>query len=201
MLAAMALALGWAAPAMSEEAGSGGAPLGAAVASEQQKHAKSVTLAPFTLNGVEVTQDRGRAMLDAFKSPENRKCKPFCVQPKSIDGATTVEVDDFAKMADEINSGKTLIVDMRTPAWYAKGTLPGAISLPYTDLTGKKTKAKAKIKKLKGKNLIAFCNGWWCGQSPTGIRALVEFGYEGKIYYFRGGSQDWADAGLAFVTP
>lgn len=181
--------------------GSEGTPLGEEVASKAQAYAKGITIAPFTLNGVHITQDRGRAIPDAFESPATRLCKPFCVQPETLDGATTVNVEDFAKLAGEINSGETLIIDMRTPEWFAKGTLPGAINLPYTDLTGKKTKAQARMKKkLGGKAIIAFCNGWWCGQSPTGIRALTELGYSGKIYYFRGGCQDWVDAGLPLVN-
>ncbi len=198
---ALVALMGFVAPARAgEQAGSDSKPLGDAVAAQEQAYAKGVTIAPFTLNGMEMKQDRGRGMLDAFKNPASRKCPPFCVQPESLPGATTVKVGDFPGLAPSINSGKTLIVDMRTKKWFKKGTLPGAISLPYSDLTGKKTKAKAKMrKKLKGKDIIAFCNGWWCGQSPTGIKALVGLGYKGKIYYFRGGSQDWADAGLPFT--
>lgn len=200
-LLALSLAFLGATGVVAGEGGGGGTPLGEAAASAQQAHAKGVTLPSFTLNGVQVTQDRNLPVPDAFKNPASRKCKPFCVQPDVIDGATTVTVEDFPKLAAEINAGHTLIVDMRTDEWFKKGTLPGAISLPYSDLTGKKTKAKAKMKKLEGKGVIAFCNGWWCGQSPTGIKALIELGYTGKIYYFRGGSQDWADAGLPFSMP
>jgi rhodanese-related sulfurtransferase len=179
-----------------EGGGGGGTALGAGVATAQQAYAKSVTISPFTLNGVSVTQNRGSVPKD-FKNPASRLCKPFCVQPESIAGVTTVKVGDFAKLAEEINSGKTVIVDMRTSKWFKKGTLPGSISLPYSALTGKKTKAKSKMKKLKNKGVIGFCNGWWCGQSPTGLKALVKLGYKGKLYYFRGGVQDWVDAGLS----
>ncbi len=57
------------------------------------------------------------------------------------------------------------------------------------------------MKKLANKDIICFCNGWWCGQSPTGIKALVDLGYTGKIYYFRDGNQGWVDAGLPFSMP
>ncbi len=183
------------------EGGTGGKPLGDAVAAKEQAYAKEVAIEPFTLNGVALSQDRNRSMPDAFKNPAGRLCKPFCVQPETVEGATTFIVEDFAKHATEINAGDFLIIDMRTPEWFAKGTIPGAVNLPYTDLTGKKTKAKAKMKrKLEGKAIVAFCNGWWCGQSPTGIRALVDLEYSGKMYYFRGGCQDWTDAGLPLVN-
>lgn len=178
-----------------------GQPLGKDVAVREQAYAKSVTLPPFTLAGVDLKQDRSAPMPDPFKDPASRKCKPFCVQPESVEGATTIKLEDFPKLAPEINAGKVLLVDMRTPDWFTKETLPGAVNLPYSDLTGPEAKAKARMKKLEGKDIIAFCNGWWCGQSPTGIQALQRLGYTGKIYYFRGGNQDWVDAGLPSIVP
>lgn len=194
--------LGSSAAALSAEGGDvEGQPLGHDVAVREQAYAKAVTLPSFTLAGVTLKQDRSAAVPDAFKDPASRKCKPFCVQPESIEGATTVKLEDFPALATDIDAGKVLLVDMRTPDWYMKETLPGAINLPYSDLTGPEAKAKARIKKLEGKDIIAFCNGWWCGQSPTGIKALKRLGYAGKIYYFRGGNQDWVDAGLPSIVP
>ncbi|MBF0134957.1 MAG: rhodanese-like domain-containing protein [Magnetococcus sp. DMHC-1] len=202
LLGALAAGLFASAPAMAEgEPAADGKPLGAEVAAKEQAYAKGVTIPPFKLGGIEIKQDRSKGVPDDFKDPASRKCKPFCAQPETIEGATTVKVEDFAKMADDINAGKIVIVDMRTPDWYAKGTLHGAINIPYSDLTGAETKAKAKLKKVEGKDVIAFCNGWWCGQSPTGIKAMETLGYKGKIYWFRGGNQDWVDAGLEFHKP
>ncbi|MBF0109189.1 MAG: rhodanese-like domain-containing protein [Magnetococcales bacterium] len=196
----MAVLMGWGMPAWAAEgAGEDGVPLGKEVAEKEQVYAKGLTLAPFTLNGVEVKQDRSMAVPDAFKDPSTRKCKPFCVQPAELAGTTLFKLEDFAKMSADISSGKILIVDMRTPDWFEKGTLPGAINLPYSDLTSSATKAKAKVKKLEDKDIIVFCNGWWCGQSSQGVKALEEIQYPGKIYWFRGGNQDWVDAGLALV--
>lgn len=184
--------------AVAGEGGSGGKPLGSAVASAQQAYAKQVSIAPFTLNGVSFSQKRG-TVPDAFMHPSKRKCKPFCVQPESIPGATTIKVGDFPSLAADINSGATLIVDMRTNNWYKKGTIAGAISLPYSSLIGKKRNAEARMKKLEGKAVIGFCNGWWCGQSPIALLAMIKHGYAGKLYYFRGGVQDWVDAGFSLV--
>ncbi|MEO5348479.1 MAG: rhodanese-like domain-containing protein [Magnetococcus sp. YQC-3] len=197
----MACLLTGAAASHASETAKSGAPIGAAVAAEQSQYALSVKLPEFTLNGVKLKQDRSQPKPEAFLDPATRKCPPFCVEPETVPGAETIRVADFPKLAADIQAGKIIIVDMRTPDWYQKGTLPGAINLPYTDLTGPQTKAKARMKKLDDKAIIAFCNGWWCGQSPTGIKALLDLGYTGKIYYFRDGNQGWADAGLPFVTP
>ncbi|MBF0125977.1 MAG: rhodanese-like domain-containing protein [Magnetococcales bacterium] len=200
-LAVLALTARHATAQAGEGVGRAGQPLGATVAVEQTAYAKGLKIAPFTLNGVPVVQDRSKEGIVDFKDPARRLCPPFCVQPTDLPGITTIKVEDFATMAADINAGKVLIVDMRTPDWYAKGTLPGAINLPYSDLTGQETKAKANMKKLAGKDVIGFCNGWWCGQSPTALKALVNLGFSGKLYYFRGGNQDWVDAGLALSMP
>ncbi|MBF0296447.1 MAG: rhodanese-like domain-containing protein [Magnetococcales bacterium] len=183
------------------EAGKAGRPLGPEVATEQMAHAKGVSIAPFTLNGVHLIQDRGKHEQADFKAPSTRVCPPFCVQPAEVAGAVTIQVEDFVRLAPEINAGKILIVDMRTPDWYAQGTLPGAINIPYTDLTGPETTARATMQRLEGKEVIGFCNGWWCSQSPTALKVMVQMKFPGKLYYFRGGSQDWHDAGLPFSIP
>jgi rhodanese-related sulfurtransferase len=52
------------------------------------------------------------------------------------------------------------------------------------------------------KNLLLWCNGMWCGQSPRAIRGLIKLGYPvEKIKYYRAGMQDWRILGLTVVTP
>jgi hypothetical protein len=52
------------------------------------------------------------------------------------------------------------------------------------------------------KTLVMFCNGSWCGQSPTNIRELLKIGYPAhKILWYRGGMQDWENLGLTTVKP
>lgn len=52
------------------------------------------------------------------------------------------------------------------------------------------------------KDLILWCNGMWCGQSPRAIKSLLQHGYPAnKIKYFRGGMQTWLILGLTVVKP
>lgn len=54
----------------------------------------------------------------------------------------------------------------------------------------------------QAKDILLFCNGPWCDQSPRAIRALVKLGYPvNKMYYYRGGMQDWLMLGLSVVVP
>jgi len=54
----------------------------------------------------------------------------------------------------------------------------------------------------EAKQLLLWCNGPWCGQSPRAIRAMVSLGYPAeKLYYYRGGMQMWQSLGLTTVMP
>lgn len=52
------------------------------------------------------------------------------------------------------------------------------------------------------KEILLFCNGPWCDQSPRAIHGLIKLGYPvNKIYYYRGGMQDWLLLGLSVHVP
>ena len=52
------------------------------------------------------------------------------------------------------------------------------------------------------KELLLWCNGPWCGQSPRAIRGLLAVGYPAeKLHYYRGGMQMWQSLGLTTVLP
>ncbi len=52
----------------------------------------------------------------------------------------------------------------------------------------------------KAKEVLIWCNGMWCGQSPRAIRGMLELGYPAnKIHYYRGGMQAWKSLGLTTV--
>ena len=54
----------------------------------------------------------------------------------------------------------------------------------------------------KAKELLLWCNGPWCGQSPRAIRGLLAVGYPAeKLYYYRGGMQMWQSLGLTTILP
>jgi len=52
------------------------------------------------------------------------------------------------------------------------------------------------------KTILLYCNGAWCGQSPTAINALIALGYpKSKMKYYRGGMQAWQLLGLTIIVP
>ena len=149
-----------------------------------------------------------------------RKCPPYCIQPMRLAaGVETfgeLEVLDYLKRI-RLGEDSLLVVDSRTPDWYAKGTIPGAINIPYaqdmagqaTDLPGvKKTlgdlfgakEAAGAFDFSAARTLVIFCNGPWCGQTPNYIRTLLALGYPAsKLKWYRGGMQDWCSLGLSVI--
>lgn len=178
-----------------------------------------------TINGKAVTimrdQDQSNRVAPAF-AKTSRKCPPFCIQPgKLADGVETIgelEVIDYVKKM-AAGDDSILLVDSRTPDWVAKGTIPGAINIPWTKLNPAKGADPISIAEIftgsfganeieglwdfsNAKTLVMFCNGMWCGQSPNNIKNLLRFGYPpSKIKWYRGGMQDWEILGLSTVKP
>ena len=150
----------------------------------------------------------------------SRKCPPFCIQPIVIaDGVVTIgelEMLDYLKRSSA-GDKSILVIDSRTPDWVRKGTIPGSVNIPWTTFdpeSGADPFTIADIFQEKfgvgtaeglwdftnAKTLVLFCNGMWCGQSPSSIRSLLHFGYPAhKIKWYRGGMQDWEILGLTVV--
>jgi len=152
----------------------------------------------------------------------SRKCPPFCIQPATLaPGVETIaelEMLDYLKRKSE-GDDSIVVVDSRTPDWVAKGTIPGAINIPWTSLNpakgadpisiGEILEGRFNARNLEGlwdfreaRTLVMFCNGMWCGQSPNNIKNLLGFGYPAdKIKWYRGGMQNWETLGLTTVKP
>ena len=82
-------------------------------------------------------QDNKNTVIDAF-AKTSRPCPPFCIQPMVLaEGVETlgeVEVLDYAAKMSAGDSS-IMLVDSRTPDWVSRGTIPGAVNVPWTLLT------------------------------------------------------------------
>ena len=165
-------------------------------------------------------QDQGNSINPEY-ARTSRKCPPFCIQPIELaPGVKTVAELELLHFLKQISDGDTsaLVIDSRTPAWVEKGIIPGTVNIPWDTLNmGKSEPAvvKAILETQLGatqrdgfwnfdnaKTLLLFCNGSWCGQSPTTIKGLLKIGYPAhKILWYRGGMQDWESLGLTTLKP
>ena len=162
-------------------------------------------------------QDNDNKVNPAF-AKTSRPCPPFCIQPAILaPGVETIAerevIDYITKMSGGDDS--ILVIDSRTEDWVKKGTIPGAVNIPWTKLNPAKgadpvsileileerfgvTESEGLLNFSKAKTLVMFCNGMWCGQSPNNIKNLLKFGYPAhKIKWYRGGMQDWEILGLS----
>ena len=200
---------------------------GFAVAADEMK----VKVTP-SLESVTVEHDGETVEIKRNQDPDNRihedyqqtsrECPPFCVQPMELlPGVHTIgEIEMLEMLEAARDDDSILIIDSRTPDWYQKGTIPSARNIPWTRLHPESstfdpfvaesllldefgvTKEDGLFDFRDAKTLVLFCNGPWCGQSPTNIRALVGMGYPAdKIYWYRGGMQVWHVMGLTTVVP
>lgn len=133
----------------------------------------------------------------------SRKCPPFCVQPMQV--APGVKTVGELEVVEFLRDKKGTIIDARTVEWHVRGTIPSAKNIPFTQVASRLneigcTKSGDKWNCANAKTVLLFCNGLWCGQSPTAIRAMLREGYPaGKILYYRGGMQGWESVGLTVV--
>lgn len=182
------------------------------------------------IDSVEVVHNGTNVTIMRNQNPDNRinpayaktsrKCPPFCIQPVTIaEGVETIGELELLDYLKRINAGDSsiLVVDSRTQDWVEKGTIPGSVNIPWTVLNpgaGADPFTISDIFKERfgvitseglwdfsgAKTLILFCNGLWCGQSPSNIRSLLVFGYPAsKLKWYRGGMQDWESLGLTVV--
>lgn len=118
------------------------------------------------------------------------------VPAPGINPVTEIEV------LDALRDPSYVVVDMRTIEWRVKGTIPGSVHIPYTEVATRLdelgcTKDGNKFKCDKPKKVVGFCNGPVCPQSPMAMKAMIREGFPAdSIYYYRGGMHDWDSLGL-----
>lgn len=184
-----------------------------------------LTALPLAAEPVNITRDMmsvtvpldGGAKVDISRIQDNahrlegdwdltsRPCPSFCIQPMvPAEGVTAIGELELLEMLQDPN---TVVADGRVRREYEQGTIPGAISIPYTeaadrlDVLGCEVDFEGFDCTVEGlKDVALFCNGPWCGQSPAAARRMIEAGFPAdKIYYFRGGMQMWQLFGLTVV--
>ena len=184
--------------------------------------ADSINITP-DMHSVEISIEGKNYTIDRIQEPDiylintysltSRPSPPFFIEPfKVSEGVETygeLEVLDFLKLKDGI------LIDARLPNWYEKSYIAGSINIPFKIFLSDSPERDKILKEFGGekstntswdfenaKKLLFYCNGAWCGQSPTAIKALMKIGYpEKKIKYYRGGMQAWQLLGLTIIIP
>lgn len=167
---------------------------------------------------IERDQNNDATITGAF-AKTSRACPPFCIQPMIVsDGVVTVgEVELLDFIEDFVEPGGGFLIDARVESFYFAGTIPGSVNLPFNMFAASDDNPflKQLLILLGGEplandgwdfenaaQLLLFCNGPWCGQSPRAINNLLDIGYPADhLYYYRGGMQSWVSMGLSVLVP
>ncbi|MGH1576664.1 rhodanese-like domain-containing protein [Planktotalea sp.] len=166
------------------------------------------------LNGatvsIERNQNQGNRLTSEF-TKTSRPCPPFCIQPMSLgEGVSTYgELEVISFLQNDVATGKGLLIDTRLPDWFEKGSIPGAVNLPFSTLEENNPFRDEILRALGASDasgswefssafgLTLFCNGPWCEQTTRAVNALLGVGYPPeKLNYYRGGMQNWLLLGL-----
>lgn len=171
---------------------------------------------------IQRNQDQSATVSPYFERT-SRPCPPFCIQPMHMpDGVETIGEIEMLDYLQRIARGdhSIMVIDSRGADWLQRGTIPGSVNIHYKRLS-LRASDEAEVAKILteqfdversagekfwdfrfAKTLVLFCNGAWCGQSPSNIRALLSLGYPAsKLKWYRGGMQAWELAGLTSVAP
>ncbi|QDC08468.1 rhodanese-like domain-containing protein [Oceanicola sp. D3] len=154
---------------------------------------------------VEIAREQDNAaVIEGDFAQIARPCPNFCIQPMvPAPGVTPIgELELLAFLQDP----EAVVIDGRIRPEFEAGTIPGAVSVPYTEAAdrlgelGCEPDFEGWICEGTHPKVALFCNGPWCGQSPKAARRMIEAGYPAElIHYYRGGMQMWRMLGLTVV--
>jgi rhodanese-related sulfurtransferase len=159
---------------------------------------------------VEVQTEEGTVEIQRVQDTSNviggdwartsRPCPNFCVQPMvPAPGVTPIGELEILEM---LQDPEAIVVDSRVVPNYESGAIPGAINIPYTEAADRLDELGCEIDFDgflcdEAKKVALYCNGNWCGQSPTAARRMIAAGFPAeKLFYYRGGMQAWRLLGL-----
>lgn len=164
---------------------------------------------------VKVETDTGTVEIGRIQDNDNqltgdwartsRPCPVFCIQPMSpAEGVTTIGEIEILAMLQDVDA---IVIDSRLAKWYESGTIPGSLHVPFGQVADRLGELGCEPDFdgwdcSAAKDVALFCNGPWCGQSPTAIRSMLSAGFPAdKIHYYRGGMQVWRMLGLTVTKP
>ena len=110
--------------------------------------------------------------------------------PEQIPGTTRVGAEALIDLVG--NDPDVVIIDARSAEDRTGGYIEGSLSLPDTDATPQSLAAAVPGKMTP---MIVYCNGVKCGRSVVVAKLAVAEGYA-KVYWFRGGWDEWVAKGM-----
>jgi rhodanese-related sulfurtransferase/DNA-binding transcriptional ArsR family regulator len=95
---------------------------------------------------------------------------------------------DRGELAGLVAAGEVIVLDVRPPAEYAAGHIPGARSVPPDEVQSHLGGLPA------GTEIVAYCRGPYCVYADEAVRELTRHGYRARR--LEDGFPEWRRAGL-----
>jgi rhodanese-related sulfurtransferase len=164
---------------------------------------------------VKVLHENEEVLIEREVLDDELLCPPFCIEPMNIKEVVTVGELEVLVFIDKLKEKKArLVIDVRESNLYAKGTIPGAINLPFSMLKDKHQYQDEVLKLLGAKlmnksvksewsfdtaqSLLIFGSSSISSEASRAITELLNLGYPAsKLLYYRGGVSSWKVLGLS----
>lgn len=128
-----------------------------------------------------------------------RASEPADVSPTDIQGVVRVSAEEVFRLFE--TTPALVIVDSRLAngpsSGRAQGFIEGSLSLPDTETD---CGSLARVVPKTDTPTLFYCNGPKCGRSAKAIAVARACGYR-KLYWFRGGFEEWREKGYPYAKP
>ena len=141
----------------------------------------------YSLTGDDVAAlwDRLREVTQAYRPQAERARRAYL-------GPDDTEAVDTADLLRRLDSGDTVLLDVRPEAEYAAGHLPGAVHIPVEELADRLAELPAD------RDIVAYCRGRYCVLAHDAVRLLTAHGRPARRA--AEGLLEWRLAGLPLVS-
>jgi rhodanese-related sulfurtransferase len=87
-----------------------------------------------------------------------------------------------------------LVLDVRTPAEYAEGHIPGAVNIPHTELASR----VAELERAREQDIVVYCRSG--GRANQALEVLEKSGFR-RLFHLKGDYTRWSEEKRAIVKP
>nr|WP_319394792.1 rhodanese-like domain-containing protein [uncultured Desulfobacter sp.] len=108
-----------------------------------------------------------------------------------------MQINNPLKVKRLVESGKTIVLDVRWPEIYDIGHIPGALNFPLEYFEEEKKKLLSQI--TPEDEILVYCAGVTCHDSHTFAVRLVKMGFA-HVAVYAGGFAEWEEMGFDVAT-
>jgi rhodanese-related sulfurtransferase len=106
---------------------------------------------------------------------------------------TVIDARQLAELAHQFPD--LVVIDARVTEDRGQGYIEDSVSLPNVDTDCENL---ARLVPARGQPMAFYCNGVRCGRSLDAVQRARQCGYT-RLYWFRGGFEEWLAQGYPFV--